>query len=173
MRQHTLLFKQLEFAEAMRTYIAQHIDDSEDLHFKLKLVESELTAARKAVGEGVKSLRMAEWEGETTNAEARRLREKGEVAETKCKKIEQENERLRKEMEQLRAGFVAQKKKLKDEYQKQVDEMFFFGYQCCMKKHDIAHDIPPYFSDDEDIAAGGPVQGDGDTAAVGPSGGQS
>lgn len=88
MRQHTLLFKQLEVAEAMRAYIAQHIDDSEDLSFKLKLVESELTAARKAVGEGVKSLRMAEWERETTNAEARRLREKGEVSETKCKKIE-------------------------------------------------------------------------------------
>ena len=80
---------------------------------------------------------------------------------------------MRKEVKELRAGFVAKKKKLEGEYQKQVDDMFFFGYRCCMKKHDITQDIPNYFSDDEDIAVGGPAQGDGDTAAFGPSSKQS
>lgn len=40
-------------------------------------------------------------------------------------------------MEDLRAGFAAQEEELEDEYQKQVDDMIFFGYRCCMKKHGI------------------------------------
>ena len=40
-------------------------------------------------------------------------------------------------MEKLQAGFVAQKEELEGEYQKQVDDIFFFGYRCCMKKHGI------------------------------------
>ena len=46
--------------------------------------------------------------------------------------------------------------------------MFFYGYRCCMKKHDIANDTPNLPSDDEEdefldgLAQGdGPVQGDG------------
>ncbi|RVX07843.1 hypothetical protein CK203_021921 [Vitis vinifera] len=31
---------------------------------------------------------------------------------------------------------------LETEYQKQVDEMYFFGYRCCMKKHGIKQDVP-------------------------------
>lgn len=45
-------------------------------------------------------------------------------------------------MEELQAGFAAQKEELEGEYQKQVDDMFFFDYRCCMKKHDITQ-IPP------------------------------
>ena len=43
----------------------------------------------------------------------------------------------KKELEELRAGFAAEKEELKEDYQKQVDEMFFFGYQCCMRKNDM------------------------------------
>lgn len=32
-------------------------------------------------------------------------------------------------MEELQTGFAAQKKDLEAEYQKQVDEMYFFGYR--------------------------------------------
>lgn len=35
------------------------------------------------------------------------------------------------------------------EYQKQVDEMYFLGYHCCMKKNDITHDTPSFPSNDE------------------------
>ena len=62
------------------------------------------------------------------NAEARHLREEREVAKAKCKKVKQENERLKKEMEEIRAGFATQNEELKMEYQRQVDDMFFFGY---------------------------------------------
>ena len=49
--------------------------------------------------------------------------------------------------------------------------MFFFGYQCCMRKNDITHDIPHYSSDEEEDALGsGPYQGDKDLNAPGPSG---
>lgn len=58
--------------------------------------------------------------------EARRLKKEGETIEAKHKKAEQENEQLTKEMEELRAGFDAKKKELEDEYQKQMDDIFFF-----------------------------------------------
>ena len=50
--------------------------------------------------------------------------------------------------------------------------MFFYGYQCCMKKHGIANDTPNFPSDDEDDEfLGGPAQGDrpalGDRHALG------
>ena len=121
----------------MRAIITQQMDNSEELHSKLKLAESELVAARKALDEVVESLRMTEGERKATNAEARQLREKGKMVEAKCKETKQEDERLRNEVEELRAGFATQKEKLEGEYQKQVDNMFFFGYQCCMKKHGI------------------------------------
>ena len=47
--------------------------------------------------------------------------------EAKCKDAEQENDRLKKELEDLRARFAAQKE-LEDEYQKKVDDIFFFDY---------------------------------------------
>lgn len=102
-------------------------------------------------------------------AEACQLRKEGEVAEAKFKGIEQENERLKKEIEELQTKFTAQKKELEDEYQKQVDDMFFFGYQCCMKKNDITQDTPSYPFDGEDAATSGPAQGDKDPDVVGPS----
>ena len=58
--------------------------------------------------------------------------------------------------EEMDAGCTAQKKEMKTEYQRQVDEMYFFGYRCCMKKNDIMHDIPSLPSDDEDVILGGP-----------------
>lgn len=70
-------------------------------------------------------------------------------------------------MEEFRAGFAAQNEELEDEYQKQVDDMIFFGYWCCMKKHGITQDTPNYPLDNEDIVVGSPVQGDGDIAVVG------
>lgn len=71
-------------------------------------------------------------------------------------------------MEELRAGFAAQNEELEGEYQKQVDDMFFFGYQCCMKKHGITQDTPNYPSDDEDTTVDDPAREYGDIAAVGP-----
>ena len=59
-------------------------------------------------------------------------------------------------MEKMEVGFVAQKKELETKYQRQVDEMYFFSYRCCMKKNNIMHDIPFLPSDDEDAIPEGP-----------------
>ena len=60
----------------------------------------------------------------------------------KNKKAEEETTRLKRELQDLRIRFAAQKKDLEVNYQKQVDDMFFYGYRCCMKKHGIANDTP-------------------------------
>lgn len=55
---------------------------------------------------------------------------------------------------ELEAGFAAQKE-LEMEYQRQVDEIYFFGYRCCMEKNGIMHDIPSLSLDDKDEIPGG------------------
>lgn len=118
----------------------------------MKLTEGELATTQKVANEIVRLLRKAEEEKKAVEVETCRLSGEGEATKAKCKKAEQENEWLRQEMEELRAGFTAQNEELEGEYQKQVDEMFFFDYRCCMKKHGITQDTPSYPSDDEDTA---------------------
>lgn len=50
--------------------------------------------------------------------------------------------------------------------------MFFFGYQCCMRKNGITHDIPSYSFDEKDVAVSGPAHEDKDSDAVGSFKGQ-
>ena len=50
--------------------------------------------------------------------------------------------------------------------------MFFYGYQCCMKKHDIAQDTPSFPSDDEDEVLGSSAHRGCDVFGGGPSGKQ-
>lgn len=154
-RQHTLLFEQLEVVEAMRAFISHRMSEGEELHARLERAKNNLVAAQKATAEGAEALQLAEGERKVIRAEADKLRKKGGVAKTKLKRAKQENSQLKKDMEELRAGFTAQKKEMElqigfaaqkkelevgfvtqkkeldVEYQKQVDEMYFFGYRCC------------------------------------------
>ena len=50
--------------------------------------------------------------------------------------------RLSTQKEELEAEFAAKREELETDYQKQVDEMYLFGYHCCMKKHGIKRDVP-------------------------------
>ena len=50
--------------------------------------------------------------------------------------------RLTSQKEELESEFAVEREELEADYQKQVDDMFFFGYRCCMKKHDIKRDVP-------------------------------
>ena len=122
------------------------------------MVEGEL------VDEGVGLLRKAEEGNEATEVEARRLAEEKEVLEADKRKAKEEAERLRQELQELWAGFVVQKKELEAEYQKQVDDIFFYSYQYCMKKHSITQDTPSYPSNDEDEATSGLAKGKGDAS---------
>ena len=120
----------------MMAYIAHSMNDSEDFRTRLETIKSDVVAARKLVEEGVGLLRMTEEEEkEVAQAEARWLAEEKEAIMAGNNKTDEETRRLRQE---LRAGFAIQKEKLETEYQKQVDNMFFYSYRCCMKKHDVS-----------------------------------
>ncbi|KAL6323020.1 hypothetical protein AAG906_023638 [Vitis piasezkii] len=49
-----------------------------------------------------------------------------------------------RESAKRRAGgrVCCREEELEADYQKQVDDMFFFGYRCCMKKNGIKRDVP-------------------------------
>ena len=119
----------------MMAYIAHNMDDSEDFRTRLETIKSDVVATRKLVEEGVGLLRMTEEEKEAAQAEVRWLAEEKEAIMAGNNKTDEEARRLRQE---LLAGFAIQKEELETEYQKQVDNKFFYSYRCCMKKHDIS-----------------------------------
>ena len=51
-----------------------------------------------------------------------------------------------------------EREELEADYQKQVDEMYFFGYRCCMKKHGIKRDVPSIPLGQEEKLRGKPFQ---------------
>ena len=65
---------------------------------------------------------------------------------------------LTAQKEELEGEFAAERKELEADYQKQVDEMFFFGYCCCMKKHGIKRDVPSIPPGEEEKLRGKPAQ---------------
>ena len=79
------------------------------------------------------------------------------MIEARYKKVEDDNKWLRQEMQELWVGFASQNEELEGEYQKQVNDMFFFDYRCCIKKHGITQDTPNYHSNNKDGAIGGPT----------------
>ena len=157
----------------MRAYIAHNMDGSEDLHARLKTIESKVVVARKLAKKWASLLRKVEEEKEAAQAEARRLAEKKEAMEVGKKKAEEEAEQLRQELQKLRVGFVFQKEKLEAEYQKQEDNMFFYGYRYCIKKHGVAQDPPKFPLGDEDKdkdeALSNLARGGDDVFGIGPS----
>ena len=186
MRQRALLFKQLEVTKTMRAFFTQRLDNNKELRTQLEQAECDLAATQKAITDEGKLLNETNEEIEMAKAEACWMRDEKETAEAKCKDVEQKKDQLKKELEELRAasdvqkneleelqaGFVVEKKKLEEDYQRKVDYMFFFDYQCCMRKNDITHDIPNYPSDKEDAIVSGPTQENKDSDAVGSSDGQ-
>ena len=66
--------------------------------------------------------------------------------------------RLSAQKEELEGEFAVEREKLEADYQKQVDEMFFFGYRCCMKKHGIKRDVPSIPPGEEEKLRGKPAQ---------------
>lgn len=88
------------------------------------------------------------------------------------KKAKEEAAQLRQELQDLRVGFAAQKEDFEADYQKQVEDMFFYDYRCYIKKHGIVQDTPSSPSDDEDEFLGDRTQGEGQASRSNPSGEQ-
>lgn len=93
--QHALLFKLFKATKTMRAYITHNMDNSEELHARLKSLGVKLVAARKIADEGTKLLRNEENGREAVKVEARWLAKKRDVTEARHKKADEENERLK------------------------------------------------------------------------------
>ena len=72
------------------------------------------------------------------------------TTESSKAKVKEKCARLKQELERTMSDFAKEKKELETEYQQQADDMFFYDYQCCMKKPDIIDDIPNISSNEED-----------------------
>lgn len=101
------------------------------------MAESKAAIAGKLVEKGIELSRKIEEENEVAEAEAHQLVEEKKAMEVGKKNVEKEVGQLR---QKLHERFLVQKEELKVEYQKRVDDMFFYGYQYCMKKHGINQD---------------------------------
>ena len=104
------LFKWMEVAEAMRAFISHHPGDIEELRSRLEKVEAELATVKKAGMDGAKKLSRAKKEKGVIRAEADTLKEEKEALEGQVKRVEQENLQLKKEVDELRASLAAQKR---------------------------------------------------------------
>ena len=59
------------------------------------------------------------------------------TTESSKAKVKEKCARLKQELERTMSDFAKEKKELETAYQQQADDMFFYDYQCCMKKPDI------------------------------------
>lgn len=74
----------------------------------------------------------------------------------KLEELRAASETKKKELEELQVKFTAENEALTKDYQKQVDEMFFYGYQCSMRKNRITQDIPNYpLNKEKDVTVSG------------------
>ena len=110
MHQRDLLFERLEVVETMRAFIFHYMSSGEKLRGKLEPEESDLATTEKAIVEGAEALKLTEGKKKAIRIDANKLRKEGKIAEVKLKETKQENVELKKEMKELWARFVAQKK---------------------------------------------------------------
>ena len=89
------LFPSVEATETMRAYVAHNMNGNEDLITSLKMVKSEVVAARKLDEEGVCLLRKAKENKEASQTKTHRLAKEKQVMATEKKKAEEEVARLR------------------------------------------------------------------------------
>ena len=96
------LFQWLEAAETMRAYIAHNMDGNEELLADLETIKSKVATTRKLTKKGACLLRKVD--------------EKKANMVAKKENAKEETARLRQELQDLRAGFAAQKEDLEADY---------------------------------------------------------
>ncbi|RVW90562.1 hypothetical protein CK203_030966 [Vitis vinifera] len=99
---------------------------------------------RLRLEEAEASLSIAQKDNEALWADLAEARSQEESMDARLHEAEDEVALLRGEVMQLwtEGEFAAEREELEADYQKQVDDMFFFNYRCCMKKHGIKRDVP-------------------------------
>ena len=170
-QQRDLFSDLLRTADYMKAFVSQRINSEEELHLRLEQVEASLSAARRASEESAEVLKKSQEDNEALRIELAEAKSREESTNARLHEAEDEMAQLRGEVRRLRTDvsidkkqkkdlqsrlsaqreeleveFAAERKELETDYQKQVDEMYLFGYRCCMKKHGIkrdVHSIPP------------------------------
>ncbi|RVW36608.1 hypothetical protein CK203_072891 [Vitis vinifera] len=168
-QQHDLFSDLLRATDYTKAFISQHKNNEEKLRLRLEQAEASLFAAlgdnealraelaeAKSREESVDArLHEAEDEMALLRWEMRQLRTEVSIEKKQRKYLQL---RLSAQKEELEAEFAAEMEEHKADYQKQVDEMYFFGYHCCMKKHGIKRDVPLILSGEEEKLRGKPAQ---------------
>lgn len=140
-QQHDLFTDLLRTTDYMKAFTSQRKNSEDQLRLRLEEAEASLSIAR---GEN-EALRvdLAEAKSREDSIEVRHL-----WTEVSIEKKQREDLQLHlsAQKKELEGEFVAEREELEADYQKQVDDMFFFGYRCYMKKNGIKRDvssIPP------------------------------
>ncbi|RVW59279.1 hypothetical protein CK203_113065 [Vitis vinifera] len=107
------------------------------------------------VSQRMSALKKFRDDNEALRIELVEAKSREESIEARLNEAVDETAQLRVELE---VEFAAEREELKTDYQKQVDEMYFFGYRCCMKKHGINRDVPSIPPGEEDKLRGKPFQ---------------
>ncbi|RVW12027.1 hypothetical protein CK203_087281 [Vitis vinifera] len=128
----------------MKTFVSQCMSGEEELRSRLEQAEASLSAARRASEESAEALKEVSGRQRGSPNRASRGKETGGsyrsppargggrdgLAEGGTQK------------EELEAEFCSAKGGTRDGIPEPDDEMYFFGYRCCMKKHGIKRDVP-------------------------------
>ncbi|RVW19456.1 hypothetical protein CK203_114602 [Vitis vinifera] len=110
-QQHDLFSDLLRTADYMKAFASQRRDSEDKLRLRLEEAKASLSTARE--------------DNEALRAELAEAKSQEETLDARLLEVEDEKALLRGREE------------LEADYQKQVDDMYFFGYRCCMKKHGI------------------------------------
>ncbi|RVW23721.1 hypothetical protein CK203_100831 [Vitis vinifera] len=152
-QQHDLFTDLLRTTDYMKAFTSQRKNSEGQLRLRLEEAKTNLSTAR---GEN-EALRvdLAEAKSREDSMETRLHEAEDEVAllwgevrhlrtEVSIEKKQREDLQLRlsAQKEELEGEFAMENEKLEANYQKQVDDMFFFGYRYCMKKNGIKRDVP-------------------------------
>ncbi|RVW19838.1 hypothetical protein CK203_116289 [Vitis vinifera] len=115
-QQHDLFTDLLRTTDYMKAFVSQRKNSEDQLRLRLEEAEASLSTARE--------------DNEALRAELAEAKSREESTVVRLHEAEDEMARLRGDREELEA-----------DYQKQVDDTFFFGYRCCMK-NGIKWDVP-------------------------------
>ena len=165
--QHDLFIDLLRISDHMKTFVSQRISGEEELRSRLEQAEANLSATQRAFEESAETLKRSQDDNEALRIELVEVKSREEATDARLHEAENETAQLRGEVRQLRIEvliekkqkedlqlrlsaqkeelkieFAAEREELETEYRKQVDEMYLFGYRCCMKKRGIKRDIP-------------------------------
>lgn len=109
-RQRELLSELLKVSESMRAFISHRLDGGEELRLRLEQSETDLAAVLKTTAKKAKTLKKAENEREAFRIESKGMRKQEEISEAKLKEAEQENSKLKEDLEELWTRLSLEKK---------------------------------------------------------------